>query len=185
LAETFLTHGILPVIKHFPGHGRLLVDPHAVLPKIDAPLEKLERDFAPFAALNAMPIGMNSHAVFAALDPSNPASLSAKVNIDIVRGKLGFDGLLFSDDICMKALQGPAGNLARRAIEAGNDIVLHCNGNSDEMAAIGLALDPMGDAAWARWQRAKSMVAPLNPAYNPAQDAAQLDVMLGGLAAGI
>lgn len=183
--ETFLANGILPVVKHMPGHGKLKTDPHLVLPTIDATRAELEgEDFVPFELLKDAPLGMNSHAVFTGLDPKTPASLSPTVNNEIIRGKLGFDGLLLSDDLTMKALKGTAVSLARRALEAGNDIVLHCSGDASEMGAISMVLEPMNDTSWARWTHARGMVAPLNPSYNPAEDAARLDVLLGGLAFG-
>ena len=185
LSETFLVSGILPVIKHLPGHGKLKVDPHQMLPTIDASRAELEtQDFIPFELLKDLPLGMNSHAIFSALDPGQPASLSSVINNDIIRDKLGFDGLLLSDDLTMKALKGSPGELAERALAAGNDIVLHCNGDTSEMEAISRVLAPMKDASWMRWQHAKSMVAPLNPSYAPLEDAARLDVLLGGLAFG-
>lgn len=182
-AETFLINGILPVIKHLPGHGKLKTDPHQVLPIIDASRAELEgQDFVPFELLKDLPLGMNSHAIFTALDPNNPASLSSAVNTDVIRGRLGFDGLLLSDDITMKALKGTPGDLALRALEAGNDIVLHCSGDASEMEALALVLEPMRHESWARWTHAKAMVTPINPAYTPREDAARLDVLLGGLA---
>jgi len=184
LSETFMANGILPVIKHMPGHGRLKLDPHLVLPTIDASRAELEaNDFVPFTLLKDIPLSMNSHAIFSAIDPKRPASLSPIMNNDIIRGALGFDGLLLSDDLTMKALKGAPGELARRALDAGNDIVLHCSGDTSEMAAIGMELQPMNDESWARWTHAQSMVVPINPAYDPREDAARLDVLLGGLAA--
>ncbi|MDX2028406.1 MAG: beta-N-acetylhexosaminidase [Alphaproteobacteria bacterium] len=181
-AETFLAHGILPVIKHFPGHGRLKTDPHLVLPIIDATRAELESDdFMPFELLKDLPIGMNSHAVFMSIDPRNPASLSVNVHQDIIRGTLGFDGLLLSDDLNMKALSGTPDDLARKALEAGSDVVLHCNGRLEEMKAVASALGPMKDAAWARWEHARAMVK-TPEAYDPAADNARLDILLGGLA---
>ena len=182
-AETFLISGILPVIKHFPGHGKLKTDPHHVLPVIDASRAELEvEDFIPFGLLDDLPLGMNSHAIFTALDPDHPASLSEIVNEEVIRGTLGFDGVLLSDDLTMKALQGRPEDLARQALAAGNDVILHCNGDSAEMQAIAEVLEPMNDRSWARWSHAKAMVLPLNPAYTPGEDAARLDVLLGGLA---
>ena len=103
----------------------------------DTPRAELEQqDFVPFELLKDIPLGMNSHAVFSALDPENPASLSSIVNEDIIRGTLGFDGLLLSDDLTMKALKGNPGDLARRALDAGNDIALHCSGDLSEMQAV-------------------------------------------------
>lgn len=180
-AETYLANGILPVMKHIPGHGRLQVDPHHVLPTINASLAELEaQDFVPFKLLIDLPLAMNSHAVFMALDPALPASLSPYINTDVIRSSLGFDGLLLSDDITMKALHGTADARARQAVAAGNDIVLHCSGDSDEMTAIHQALEPMNDCSWARWQHAQAMVAPINPTYDPTEDNARLDILLGG-----
>jgi beta-N-acetylhexosaminidase len=182
-AETFLDNGILPVIKHFPGHGRLQVDPHEVLPKIDAKLAELESDdFVPFELLKDLPIGMNSHAIFTDIDKQAPASLSSYMTQEIIRGRLGFDGLLLSDDINMKALQGTASDLAKRVLAAGSEIVLHCNGDMEQMLAIMNALPPISDETMKRWQHARSMVKPADPNYRPAADIARLDVLLGGLA---
>ncbi len=183
LAETFMENGILPVVKHLPGHGKLVVDPHLVLPNITETRAELEsQDFMPFELLKDIPLGMNSHAVFSSLDAHHPASLSAYINNDIIRDKIGFDGLLLSDDITMKALKGTPGELARKALDAGNDIILHCSGDTSEMEAISRAVGDMSDAAWARWQHARAMVVPQNPSYNPRMDAERLDILLGGLA---
>jgi beta-N-acetylhexosaminidase len=182
-AETLMTNGVLPVIKHFPGHGRLKVDPHAMLPVIEATRAELEaEDFMPFELLKDLPIGMNSHAVFMALDGEKPASMSSTVTQEFIRGVLGFDGLLLSDDITMKALHGMPADLARRALGAGADVVLHCSGDMAEMEAVAAALEPIGGESWARWKHAKTMVSPADPAYNAATDNARLDVLLGGLA---
>ncbi len=182
-AETFLAHGILPVIKHMPGHGRIRSDPHLVLPVIDATRAILEsEDFIPFELLKDLPIGMNSHAVFTALDPSLPVSLSSTVQEDIIRELIGFDGLLFSDDLAMKALEGEPGDLAKRALGAGADVVLYCTGKLAEMKPIAEALEPMSAEAWGRWEYAKSMVKMPVGSYNPQEDNARLDVLLGGLA---
>lgn len=181
-AETFLINGVMPVIKHLPGHGRVKTDPHHVLPFIDASLAELEsEDFVPFELLKDLPVGMNSHAVFTAIDDKNPASLSPAL-YDIIRGRLGFDGLLLSDDINMKALEGSAADLAQRTLEAGADIVLHCNGDLAEMEAIAAVLEPTKGESWARWLYAKNMVHQPDPAYNSVRDSARLDVLLGGLA---
>lgn len=184
-AETFLDNGIVPVVKHFPGHGRLKTDPHLMLPIIDATRAELEsEDFVPFELLKDLPVGMNSHAVFTALDPHNAATLSAYVQQEIIRGHLGFDGLMLSDDINMKALQGGAGDIARKVQAAGSEIILHCNGVMDEMREVAAALEPMSDETLQRWERARSMVKAPDPRYNPAADTARLDMLLGGLAFG-
>jgi beta-N-acetylhexosaminidase len=182
-AETFLLHGVLPVVKHLPGHGRMRTDPHLMLPVIEASRAELENeDFVPFELLKDLPIGMNSHAVFMALDAERPASLSPTVTHDIIRGVIGFDGLLLSDDICMKALHGPPDDLAKRALSAGSDVVLHCNGVLSEMKAIASVLEPMHGESWARWTYAQSMLHPPDPQYNPREDNDRLDILLGGLA---
>jgi len=181
-AETYLSHGILPVIKHFPGHGRMTLDPHHLLPTIDASLAELESDdFVAFDLLKDLPLGMNSHAVFTHIDSQSAASLSPTVH-ELIRYKLGFDGLLFSDDITMKALNDAPPALATRALAAGSDVILHCNGELDEMEAIAAVLEPTKDESWARWQHALSMVETPSGHYNPAEDAERLDVLLGGLA---
>ncbi|MDE1900277.1 MAG: beta-N-acetylhexosaminidase [Alphaproteobacteria bacterium] len=183
LIETFMANGVLPVIKHLPGHGRLALDPHELLPTIDAPRGELETlDFMPFELLKDAPLGMNSHALFTALDPANPVSLSPVITRDVIRGTLGFDGLLLSDDLTMKALKGNAADLARRAIAAGNDVALHCSGDVSEMQAICMALEPMSDDSWARWGHARAMLGRGAADYDAAADAARLDVLLGGLA---
>jgi len=181
-AETFLLNGVLPVIKHFPGHGRVKTDPHHLLPVIDASIAELESDdFVPFDLLKDLPIGMNSHAVFTAIDDKNPASLSPNI-YELIRNQLGFDGLLLSDDITMKALQGTPAEIATSVLQAGADIILHCNGELPEMEAIAAILEPTSNESWARWEHAKSMVNAPSPHYNPREDVARLDVLLGGLA---
>jgi len=183
LAETFLDNGVMPVVKHIPGHGRLNVDPHHVSPVIAASRMELEADdFVPFELLKDLPIVMNSHAIFTALDPDAPASLSSKIHSDIIRGAIGFGGLVFSDDIAMKALYGPAADRAKGVLAAGADIALHCNGKLEEMEEIAKALQPMNDESWGRWEYAKTMVKARDASYNPAADVEKLDVLLGGLA---
>jgi len=183
LAETFLANGVLPVIKHIPGHGRLNVDPHLVAPVIEASRAELESDdFVPFALLKDLPIAMNSHSIFTALDPDAPASLSAAITDDIIRGVIGFDGLLLSDDLNMQALHGKPADLARRALAAGSDVALHCNGKLEEMKEVAAALAPMNEESWTRWNYAQGVVTLPDGTYNPAADSARLDVLLGALA---
>ena len=129
--------GILPVVKHIPGHGRTRVDSHHALPVVDAALDDMDaRDFSPFRSFRDNPAGMTGHLLFQAIDPENPATLSPKVIAEIIRGRIGFDGLLMTDDLSMSALQGTIGERAARAIAAGCDIALHCNGNLDEMRDV-------------------------------------------------
>jgi beta-N-acetylhexosaminidase len=153
-----LEGGVLPVLKHVPGHGRARRDSHEELPTVDAPLKELQAvDFAPFAALSDMPLAMTAHVVYAAVDPNAPATTSAKVLGDVVRGMIGFDGLLISDDLCMRALVGTPGQRATAALAAGCDIVLHCNGDLDEMREVADASPSLTAKARARMERALAM----------------------------
>ena len=157
VAEGLLAGGVLPVLKHIPGHGRPVADSHAELPVTDAPLELLHAvDFAPFRALSDLPLGMTAHVVYEALDPSRPATLSPDV-LAMAREDIGFDGLLMSDDLSMKALTGGLGGRARAALAAGCDLALHCNGDMGEMIEVATGAGVMDEAARARADRALSM----------------------------
>ncbi|MEE8187931.1 MAG: glycoside hydrolase family 3 N-terminal domain-containing protein, partial [Kiloniellales bacterium] len=135
--DGLLAGGVLPVIKHIPGHGRARVDTHEALPVVETPLAELEAtDFQPFKALSDMPWAMTAHLVYAALDPGNPASHSRAVIEEVIRGTIGFDGVLVSDDISMGALEGDYADRAARILAAGCDLVLHCNGEREEMTAV-------------------------------------------------
>ena len=135
-ANALLDVGVLPVIKHIPGHGRALVDSHLELPIVEAHLEELEKtDFAVFKQLNDLPLAMTAHVIYTALDSKLPVTLSKKA-IDYIRNNIGFKGLIMSDDLNMKALKGNLKDLSNQAIEAGCDIILHCSGNIDEMKEI-------------------------------------------------
>ena len=149
VAEALLEGGVLPVLKHIPGHGRGTVDSHAELPQVDAPrAELLGWDCAPFRALADLPLAMTAHVVYRALDLGLPATLS-RACIRTIREEIGFSGLLMTDDISMQALAGPLGTRASASIAAGCDVVLHCNGARDEMeevvAGVG-RLSPLGAA---------------------------------------
>ncbi len=145
-ASGMMEGGILPVMKHIPGHGRSMVDSHHDLPVVKASRMELETiDFLPFAALAAMPMAMTGHVVFQSIDPENPATLSRKIIRDVVRKVIGFNGLLMTDDLSMKALGGTMAQKIDRAYDAGCDMVLHCNGVMSEMqevAAAALELTP-------------------------------------------
>jgi beta-N-acetylhexosaminidase len=133
--------GVAPVIKHIPGHGRATADSHLALPVVATTRSELsDTDFAPFKALAKMPAAMTAHVVYSAIDSANPASTSEIVTRDVIRGEIGFDGLLMSDDLSMKALSGPMRERARAVIAAGSDLALHCNGDLEEMrdAAAGV-----------------------------------------------
>ncbi len=154
--EGLLAGGVLPVIKHIPGHGRALVDSHKELPVVDASWNELQRlDFAPFRALRDAPWAMTAHVVFAAVDAENPATMSARVIEEVIRGEIGFAGVLISDDLEMAALSGDIGARARAALDAGCDLVLHCNGAVEDMRQVGEAIGPIGAASAARIQRAE------------------------------
>jgi beta-N-acetylhexosaminidase len=154
-----LAGGVLPVIKHIPGHGRAGADSHLALPVVATPLAELEKtDFAPFRALADMPLAMTAHVVYADIDRARPATLSPTVIGQVIRGAIGFDGLLMSDDIGMGALSGPVAERGEAALAAGCDVVLHCNGEFDEMQAIAKGLprlDAAGDERLAKALAAK------------------------------
>jgi beta-N-acetylhexosaminidase len=129
--------GILPVLKHIPGHGRATTDSHLRLPTVDTPLKDLEKtDFAAFQSLAGLPIAMTAHVVFSALDPVHPATTSATIIKQVIRGVIGFQGLLMSDDVSMKALSGSIAERTTAIFSAGCDMVLHCNGDLEEMRDV-------------------------------------------------
>jgi beta-N-acetylhexosaminidase len=129
--------GVLPVLKHIPGHGRATADSHFRLPTIDTPREELERtDFAAFRPLADLPMAMTAHVVFSALDPAQPATTSATIIRQVIRGQIGFQGLLMSDDVSMNALAGSIAERTRAIVNAGCDMILHCNGKLDEMRDV-------------------------------------------------
>lgn len=137
MADGLMAGGVLPVIKHMPGHGRATCDSHKDLPVVGARLEDLRaRDFAPFRALADLPMAMSAHVVFTAIDPDRPATQSPVIIRDVIRGEIGFDGLLMTDDLSMHALTGPFRARAEAAFAAGIDIALHCNADAGEMRAV-------------------------------------------------
>jgi beta-N-acetylhexosaminidase len=136
--------GVMPVMKHMPGHGRALVDSHHDLPVVTASRMELEStDFVPFTAFADCPIAMTAHVIYSAIDPDQPATLSRKVVRHVVRKVIGFDGLLLTDDLSMKALKGSFKEKAEQAYEAGCDMLLHCNGVLDEMAEVAASALPV------------------------------------------
>jgi len=129
--------GILPVLKHIPGHGRATTDSHLRLPTVDTPKNELEKtDFAAFQPLAGLPMAMTAHVVFSALDPLHPATTSATIINQVIRGAIGFQGLLMSDDVSMKALSGSIAERTKAIFSAGCDMVLHCNGDLEEMREV-------------------------------------------------
>ena len=146
--------GVVGVVKHIPGHGRALVDSHKELPVVHATEEELAVDLAPFERLRQAPMGMVAHILYTAWDAERPSSQSPAVIEDIIRGRIGFDGWLISDDIGMEALSGSAGERAARTVEAGCDVTLHCNGKFDEMVDVAGRVGPLSAAGERRLQRA-------------------------------
>ena len=134
--DTFLEAGILPVIKHIPGHGRGDVDSHLHLPRVNATSTELEADFFPFKAARNAPLAMTAHIAYDAYDATDPATFSNTVIDHVVRGEIGFNGLLMTDDLSMQALEGDMASRATRALDGGCDILLHCNGNMEEMVTV-------------------------------------------------
>ncbi|MGG5818773.1 beta-N-acetylhexosaminidase [Falsiroseomonas sp. HW251] len=154
--------GCIPVIKHIPGHGRALVDSHESLPRVEASPAELAADIAPFRELADLGAwAMTAHILYAAWDSARPATLSDAVIRDVIRGEIGFDGVLVSDDLAMGAMQGLSNDLAGAAIEAGCDIVLHCTGVLAETAAILGTCPPLSDAALRRLGAARAARRPL------------------------
>ncbi len=151
--------GVAGVIKHLPGHGRALCDSHKALPVVEASDEELATDLEPFKTLNWAPMGMMAHVIFTAWDKERPASQSKTVIRDIVRGRIGFDGWLMSDDLGMEALKGGFGERAAGVVAAGCDVALHCSGKMDEMVAIAAAVPAMSAEGEKRLKRAMESIA--------------------------
>ncbi|QYJ08019.1 beta-N-acetylhexosaminidase [Qipengyuania flava] len=153
--------GIVGCLKHMPGHGRATCDSHKELPRVEASAQELETDIEPFRTLSAHPLGMSAHIVFEAWDPDHPATLSKTVIEQVIRGDIGFDGLLLSDDIDMEALEGTIPERSVRALEAGCDIVLNCWAKMDDMTAIAERGGAMKPETAARLERVhEAMAAP-------------------------
>ncbi|MGJ3264631.1 MAG: beta-N-acetylhexosaminidase [Salinarimonas sp.] len=178
-ADGLLDEGVLPVVKHIPGHGRAGVDSHLALPRVEAPRADLEAsDLAPFVALADMPLGMTAHVVYTALDADAPATTSARVIAEVIRREIGFDGLLMTDDLGMKALAGGFDARARAALAAGCDVVLHCSGAMEEMRAVAAVTPALAGDAARRADAALALrrrrAAPLDPVDARARLAAAL-----------
>ena len=154
-AEGLVAGGVLPVIKHIPGHGRGAADSHLDLPVVSTSHDELSQtDFVPFKALSDMPLAMTAHITYTALDDKAPATLSKRVIKQIIRKEIGFDGLLMSDDVSMKALSGDFASRTGAILRAGCDIVLHCNGDMAEMAAVAAEISPLKGKSLKRAKRA-------------------------------
>ena len=170
--------GIVGVVKHMPGHGRALVDSHHLLPVVDADAEALESDLEPFIRLADAPMAMTAHVVYRAWDAERPATLSSRVIGEIIRGRIGFDGLLMSDDVDMKALSGSPAENGATAVAAGCDVVLNCWARMDDMIATARLVPAMTEAAARRLEQAMAVPAPsVAPADRPVL-IAQRDALL-------
>lgn len=171
--------GVLPILKHIPGHGRATADSHHKLPTVDTPAAELEAtDFAAFKPLAHLPMAMTAHVVFSALDAALPATTSATMIDGVIRAGIGFQGLLMSDDVSMNALDGTIGDRTRAIVAAGCDMVLHCNGNLAEMEQVAAETPVLAGQALARAQRAIAGRKPPQ-AFDYEQGRAELDRLIG------
>jgi len=181
-AEGLMAGGVAPVMKHIPGHGRARADSHLELPVVDASREELERvDFAPFKANADLPMAMSAHVVYTSIDPAAPGTLSKTVIGDVIRGQIGFDGLLMTDDLSMRALSGGFRERAERAIGAGCDIVLHCNGDLAEARPVAEGAPPLQGAALARAEKALDCVRRIE-AFDVAEATREFDAAMRAVA---
>ena len=179
-AAGLLAGGVLPVMKHLPGHGRATADSHLHLPRVPAPAAALaENDFAAFAALTDLPLAMTAHIVFDAIDPDRPATQSPAV-IALIRERIGFRGLLMTDDIGMEALSGGFGERAAAALAAGCDLVLHCKGDMAQMEAVVAASGRLSPVAAARAEAALACRRPPDPVDIDALEAEFFGLLEGG-----
>ena len=184
VADGLMAGGVLPVIKHLPGHGRSLIDSHLDLPRIPAALDDLEIvDFSPFKVLADLPLAMTAHLLYEAIDPQTPATQSSKVIDEIIRGIIGFDGCLMSDDISMKALGGDMLDRARKTFAAGCDIVLHCNGEIAEMKAVAAASPVLSGKSLERCTAALSCVSAPDAGFDVAEARARFEDLIAPLVA--
>ena len=180
-AEGLIAGGVLPVIKHIPGHGRAMADSHQDLPVVDAPVSELSAvDFAPFRVLSDMPMAMSAHIVFTAIDAKRPGTQSKTVIKDIIREDIGFGGLLMTDDLSMKALKGDFSQRARRALSAGCDVILHCNGVMAEMQSVVAGTRSLSGKAKARADAALARLARVAEPFDVAEARARFDAAFDG-----
>ena len=180
--EGMLDGGVLPVMKHAPGHGRALADSHKALPRVSASVEELSAtDFVTFRSLNHCPMAMTAHVVYEAIDAQRPATTSPKVVRDVIRGEIGFDGVLLSDDLSMEALSGPLSARTKSALFAGCDFALHCNGVMEEMRQVAQEAKPLDDVVL---KRATAALGHLKPPreFDIAAGEERLAVLLGAVA---
>lgn len=179
-AAGFADGGIMPVVKHIPGHGRARADSHLELPVVDASRDELQAvDFPPFAAFADAPMAMTAHVVFSALDRNAPATLSRKVISAVIRREIGFRGLLMTDDLSMKALTGSYAERTNRALAAGCDLVLHCNGEMDQMEEVAEAAGSLRGKALTRARAALRSARKPQP-FDRKQALKDLEALLSG-----
>lgn len=180
-AEGLLAGGVLPIIKHIPGHGRAMSDSHLELPVVKAKLAELDaRDFAPFRVLSDMPMAMTAHVVYTAIDRNRPATTSRKAIKKIIRESIGFDGLLMSDDLSMKALSGDFKQRAKDSLAAGCDVVLHCNGDMAEMKAVMSGVGKLSREARRRVQAVMGRLVKVPEPLDVAEARARFDAAFNG-----
>ncbi len=183
VGEGMLSQGVLPVIKHLPGHGRARADSHLELPRVSASRKELEEtDFKAFKLLSNAPLGMTAHVVYEAIDPDRPATTSPLVVEKIIRGHIGFRGLLMSDDLSMKALSGDFGDRARAVFAAGVDVALHCNGDWAETEPVAMAAPLLKGKSLKRAERAFKYIQVLPAPLDLVDARARLHLMLAGTA---
>ena len=181
VCEGLIAGGVLPVIKHMPGHGRARADSHHALPVVDASWAALEaRDFAPFRALSDMPMAMTAHVVYAAVDAERPATTSRTVFDRVIRGAIGFEGLVMSDDLSMQALSGDFADRARAAVAAGCDLALHCNGDMAEMRGVVEGVGGLQGRALARAEAALARLPNAPEPFDAAEARARFDAAFEG-----
>ena len=178
-ADGLLAGGVLPVVKHMPGHGRARVDSHLNLPRVQAEAEDLfDTDFAPFEALADLPMAMTAHIVFTAFDPDRPATTSPRM-VELIRTEIGFDGFLMTDDVSMQALQGDVASRTTASLAAGCDAVLHCNGKAEEMRTVATAAGFLCPQARIRAEAALALRKAPEPLREEAL-VAELEALLSG-----
>ncbi|MGO4388589.1 beta-N-acetylhexosaminidase [Microvirga sp. 2YAF29] len=182
-AEGLIAGGVLPVVKHIPGHGRAGADSHLSLPVVDATREELERhDFAPFRMLTDMPLAMTAHVVYTALDPERSATTSPVIMKEIIRGHIGYDGLVMTDDLSMKALSGTFREKTEAAFAAGVDMALHCNGDMEEMNEVAEGTPVLEGEALRRADAALARIRHEPEPLDPVDARARLDAALAMIA---
>jgi len=179
-ADGLVEGGVLPVMKHIPGHGRARADSHEALPVVETPLSELDRtDFESFRRLAHLPVAMTAHVVYTALDAERPATVSPVVVAETIRGRIGFDGLLLTDDLSMKALAGTLGNRTEASLAAGCEVALHCNGRIDEMREVVAASPRLAGEAARRAGAALGRLKSPGKTLNTAEARERFSAMIG------